>query len=231
MNKLFLTDEMKNLTRYNRQHPNRPVSVWELTAGAASAKKYIQAYGENRNPSSPEKTQIPPGLEYWEIDDQEGQMEAIYAFLHSYEDTREVEAGAEERQRAKLVREVWHGMRSAAPQLHYVVISANVAQPFPAIRKLAGIEERLVVDEGPDTVFRLIQAGAESVAYYGGAEEIERFARIAHGALSVDGRSLAEGGNRARLAQILSLLGIPPEAISAGLDALAAGMEELEQAA
>lgn len=129
------------------------------------------------------------------------------------------------------VLEQWHGMRSAAPELHRAVVSPEVVRRWPAVLELAGMEERLVVDEGPDTVVRLVEAGVESVAYYGGLEEIEQFARVAGGLLSVDGRSLTEGNNRTQLAQILSLMGIPPGAISAGLEELAAGLEELRQAA
>lgn len=132
-------------------------------------------------------------------------------------------AGLEE-----MVAERLDGLRSAAPELRTVVIGRSVADKFQALRTLAGLEERFLVDEGADTVVRLAEWDVSSVAYYGGLEEAGAFASLAEQAfIAVEPHSPSAPTFLAQLREILILAGIPQDVLAAGLEEFAAELESL----
>ncbi len=133
-------------------------------------------------------------------------------------------AGMEERSVAvEGARELWEGMRSAAPELKRVVIGRSVVDRFPAIAALAGLEEgRFLVDEGAATVVRLVEEGAEAVRYYGGMEEGREFAAMAEKArLRVETHLPTAPEFLTQLREVLLLADVPAGAVAAGLEQFA----------
>jgi hypothetical protein len=112
--------------------------------------------------------------------------------------------------------------------LRAVVIGRSVAERFPQVKQLAGLEERFLIDEGPDTMVWLIERGIDSVQYYGGLEEGRRFAAAAQRALiSVEQRLANAPTFLAGLEEILTLAGIPSDVVSAGLEQFSRELDAL----
>ncbi len=150
-------------------------------------------------------------LELARVDEFEGPASS-YVSVYRGLQPRLAAAGAEERTR--------------------VVIGRSVAEKFPGLDTLPGMEERfLMIDRGPETVVKLFEAGAEEVRYYGSTEEGRIFQAMTDGLLPVRLHSADEPGFLKQIERALSWAGVPQGMIAAGIEALAAGAEELRQAA
>ena len=117
------------------------------------------------------------------------------------------------------------------------VVGLDVAQRFPGFQVLAGMEDRVVIDRGDltETLTRVAQLG-DAVYFYGDAGRGRQLESLAQAAgmegLSFVMRDPAVYSNaRLALRQILLDLQISPDAISAGFDSLAGGLEQLGEAA
>ncbi len=125
----------------------------------------------------------------------------------------------------------------AVPEVRWTVIGPSVARHFSGLEEFAGIERRVLVDPGdPEGRARmLVQMGeteAGAVAhYYGGLEEAQGLAAMAGRFMEIVPHSYREPGFLNQIDQALIRAGLPTELIAAGIEALAAGMEELRQAA
>ena len=118
-------------------------------------------------------------------------------------------------------------MISSGPPLRRVVIGRTVADRFPdQIGALTRLEEHFLVDEGADTVIRIIEgaqkADSVSVQYYGGLEEGRQFMLLAKTALIPVEIHLAAGPDfLGQLGKILALAGIEERAVATGLEEFA----------
>ena len=112
-----------------------------------------------------------------------------------------------------------------------VVIGPSVADKFAGLKTLPGIQERIWIDEeSEETIVRLLEAGVEEVQYYGSAREGRRFGAMVAGLLSAQIRSAGDPEFLAQLGNSFLKAGVPQGMIAAGIEALAAGAEELRQA-
>ncbi len=126
---------------------------------------------------------------------------------------------------------------SVADSKAVVVIGKDVAQRFLGLQVLAGLEDRGVIDRGDlsDILTQVVQRG--NVAYFYGDPERGKLLEDLAGRAGLEEISVvlrdpaAYSTVRLALEQMLKDLQIPVEAISAGLDALATGLEELGRAA
>ena len=152
----------------------------------------------------------------------------------------------EERQVAmgKMLRERWEGWRSLSPSplpLRAVVFGPScVDGPFgKAIRILAGLEERVFVDEGMmDSTRAVVQILSLSgpigpLRYVGTVEEARNFNKFARraGLEEAIQESVHPAFLKDQLRRIFSAMGIPEGIINAGLEEFAAGLEEVGKAA
>lgn len=137
-------------------------------------------------------------------------------------------AGLEERQAALPILHSWGHIKSAAPVLQRVVVGQSVAGHLPQLEKLARLDDHFLVDEGTDTIVRLIELGTDSVRYYGGLEESQRFAAMAQEALiSVEAKLPTAPEFLIQLREILALAGIPEGVLATGLEEFALELDSV----
>ncbi len=140
------------------------------------------------------------------------------------------ESGLEERQgQLAQVRERWAGLRSGMEEVPFVVFGRSLAEAVPEVQILAGLEERFLADWEPkETVMELMERDAYSVRYFGGLEEAQRFEPVAHRALIET--TIHNAGKEPLLLFLERLLGIPPQAVTGGLEELLSDLKTLADA-
>lgn len=129
------------------------------------------------------------------------------------------------------LEEQWEGIRSAAPEVRWVVVGPSVIKKFPELKRLTELEGKLLIDYGDSTVRVLRQLGVETVDYYGNRMESALFSRLSDGSIWVEPHLPGEKKFIAMLAQLLTLLGIPDDRITSGLEEFADGLEAVDVAA
>ena len=154
-------------------------------------------------------------------------------FLRAEMEEEDVTAAGAEEGAAEL-RERMDGYRSAVQEPGIVVLGRSLAERFPGLQVLAGLEERVVIDRGDpvDTAIRLAESGVRLVQYFGGLEEATDFKRAAQ-LLQIDVMvDTPENPQfRSLLAGILRGLGVPLDVMNAGLEEFYEGLEQLGEAA
>jgi hypothetical protein len=130
------------------------------------------------------------------------------------------------------LEEIFDGFRSTTPDLRTVVLGQSVVNQFPQLRRLSGMEERFLIDDGSDTIVKLVERGVSSVEYYGGQEEGSRFAAIAQSA-QITTRSHQPGSVEFldQLREILAIAGVPDAVIAAGAEEFAQQLQATAVAA
>ena len=137
---------------------------------------------------------------------------------------------------ANRVRERVEGLMSlgsAPARSAFLVIGPSLGD-HPALKILAGLEERIFLDDGKhpeDVVVRLMEAGAEEVHYLGRSEEarqFEKFSRLA--GVEVIPVRLSPGKWVDQLRAIFASFGIPEGSVAGGLEEIAQDLEKLRAA-
>ena len=126
------------------------------------------------------------------------------------------------------LREQMDGLRSMIQNRGWVVLSESLVEKFPGLRTLVGLEQDALIDSD-DTIVTLIEGGAETVHYFGGLEEANRFsakARIAR--IGTIPHYPGEEAFRQLLYEIEVNLGVPEKAAAAGLEGFAEQLEAVE---
>lgn len=150
-------------------------------------------------------------------------------------------AGMEEvlGQRVQVLAQVMErmdGFRSASLGSSVVVIGRSLANRYrEPLEILAGLEERVLIDESPaDTVVRIMELKEEvdAVWYLGRLEEAVAFDRFARPAqIAVTHRQVNPGDFKVQLQRIFTLLGVPQERLTAGLEEFTENLTALAPAA
>lgn len=201
--------------------------AWQQTPNPALDAMMVLFYADPLEgfPSDLRSTIGPAVEEFISILDR-GEMEEFFSRILRL--VRAPASGLEEKGSKPGTLLEWLKGSAAAELRTVVVIGRSAADRFPALRALAELEERFLVDEGDDTVVRLVERGVRSVAYYGGPEESLAFAALAGEALiSVEARSPGAPEFLAQLREILSLAGIHQDVLSVGLEEFADEMDSL----
>ncbi|MBI3333727.1 MAG: GNAT family N-acetyltransferase [Candidatus Omnitrophica bacterium] len=144
-------------------------------------------------------------------------------------------AGLEESQAIMFAsaRERLDGWRSAMENRGVVVVGRSLAQRFLGLQILAGLEEGLVIETDPaQTAILLAERGVTHAHYFGGLEEGNRFAEAAGFLkIQVTAHHSDQPSFLAALQEILLALGVPPQALWAGLEEFSRDLEHLASAA